>query len=223
MAASVASSSTKPTAGADNRSAPQEFSGASYAHAVLNFKSNDHSNKENINEAQKDVQPRTIKQEVLRNPKEAGEPSSLDDGDSFTPVVSHSRKDRRSDKNRREKLRETGNKPFVNGNGNGNGNEKRDTHLVTKEHHPNHTLDKEEAQDTTKKVFVEAPLPKVNPWQQNRNVVQTVPAKETQSEKRVLQPQKQGTNINGQVLSAVVRPPKDRRRFNQKVGGFYCY
>lgn len=203
MATHVASD---PLAGGDTRSAHQEPAGASYAHAVLNFRTND--NKENIHEGQKDAHPRpsvkTALQENQQNPPEAADPAAADDGDSFTPVVSHSRKDRKNEKNRREKLREANNKQLVNGNG-----EKREA-----KEQPEKERD-EEKEAPKPKVFVEAPLPKVNPWQVNKNAAQIVAT----TEKRVLQPPKQETTVNGQAPQAVVCAPKDRRRYNQKVSG----
>lgn len=58
-----------------------------------------------------------------------------------------------------------------------------------------------------KKVFVEAPLPKVNPWQAKRSAAQ------------VLQRQ----DVNTPQQPAVVRASKDRRKYNAKVSFiFYC-
>lgn len=221
MATHVASNAANPTRSGDNRSVPQELSGTSYAHAVLNFKSNDNSNKENINEDAKDVQLRTSKsaplQTSVRNKKEPVE-SYLDDGDSFTPVVNHSRKERKSEKNKRDRLKETNSaKPLHNGT-----TDKRETSTVTKEVAKESPQTQDDVQEP-KKVFVEAPLPKVNPWQANKNAAQLLAAKETHAEKRILQPQKQDTTINGQPSSSasVVRTPKDRRR-NQRVS-FICF
>lgn len=201
MATHVASD---PLAGGDTRPTHQEPGGTSYAHAVLNFKTND--NKENIHETHKDAHPRantkTALQENQLNPKEPVD-GATDDSDNFTPVVNHSRKERKNEKNKREKLRDTNNKQhLVNGNG-----EKRE---VPKEQHNVQEKDKE---DEKPKVFVEAPLPKVNPWQVNKNAAQILAT----TEKRVLQPQKQETTVNGQASQAVVSAPKDRRRYNQKV------
>lgn len=185
-------------AGGDIRPSHQEPGGTSYAHAVLNFKNHDNtSNKENIHDT---TQIRTTTKTTLQeNPKETTE-GVVDDGESFTPVVSHSRKERKNEKNRREKLKDNNHKPMVNGN-----SEKRDKEQSERE------KEKDEEKEVSKpKVFVEAPLPKVNPWQVNRSAPQTV-------EKRVLQPQKQETTVNGQVLQTVVSAPKDRRKYNQKV------
>lgn len=218
MATHVASNTVNPTRGGDNHSAPQELSGTSYAHAVLNFKSNDNSNKENINEDVKDVQFRTnrsaAQQTNIKNLKEPVE-SYVDDAGSFTPVVNHSRKERKIEKNKREKLKETNSaKPLHNGT-----TEKREISAVTKE--PPCSVQEKDTQEL-KKVFVEAPLPKVNPWQANKNAAQLLAAKDIQTEKRILQPQKQDTSINGQPSSSHVRAPKDRRKSNQRVS-FKCY
>lgn len=195
-----------PLAGGDTRPYNQELGGTSYAHAVLNFKNNDNnSNKENINDSQKDSQIRCVTKttlhENLSNPKETID-SEVDDGESFTPVVSHSRKERKNEKNKREKLRENNHKQMMNGNG-----EKKELSKDQPE------KDKEEEKTVKPKVFVEAPLPKVNPWQVNKNAAQVLAT----NEKRVLQPQKQETTVNGQATLAVVSAPKDRRKYNQKV------
>lgn len=208
MATHVASD---PLAGGDTRPSNQEPTGTSYAHAVLNFKNNDsNSNKENIHDSQKDTQIRSVPKNALQEnkstPKEPID-SAVDDGESFTPVVSHSRKERKGEKNKREKLRENNHKQFVNGNG-----EKRE---VPKDHQER---DKDEEKTAKPKVFVEAPLPKVNPWQVNKNAAKVLAT----TEKRVLQPPKQETSvINGQASPAVVTAPKDRRRFNQKVSWYF--
>lgn len=224
MATHVASNAANPTKGGDNHSAAQELSGTSYAHAVLNLKSNDNSNKENISEGVKDVQLRTNKSATLQTSKPAAlqmntkilkEPveSHFDDGDSFTPVVNHSRKERKTEKNKREKLKEA--KPLHNGVV-----EKRETSTATKEAVKETSSQVSEDSQESKKVFVEAPLPKVNPWQTNKNAAQVLAAKEVQPEKRILQPQKQHTTVNGQPSPSVVRAPKDRRK-NQRVSFIY--
>lgn len=205
MATHVASD---PLAGGDTRPPNQESTGTSYAHAVLNFKNNDsNSNKENIHDSQKDTQIRSVAKTALQeNQSNAKEPidSAVDDGESFTPVVSHSRKERKNDKSRREKLRENNHKQM-----NGNGDKKE----VSKDHQEK---DKDEEKSARPKVFVEAPLPKVNPWQVNKNAAQVLAT----TEKRVLQPKKQETTVNGRASPAVVSAPKDRRKYNQKVS---CY
>lgn len=200
MATHVASD---PLAGGDIRPSHQESGGTSYAHAVLNFKTHDsNSNKENIHEMQIRQPIKNPRQENQVNPKESIE-TQIDDGESFTPVVSHNRKERKHEKSKKEKLRENNHKQMVNGNG-----DKRD---LSKEQSEKEKDDEKEA--AKPKVFVEAPLPKVNPWQVNKNAAQVLAT----NEKRVLQPQKQETTINGQAPPAVVSAPKDKRKYNQKV------
>lgn len=183
----------------------------SYAHAVLNFKSDKEngSNKENIEEPSneqlsKSLKPNTIQQDNSQSSlKEVQSGETQDEGGSFTQVISHSRKERKYEK-KKDKNREThSNKPVVNGN-----SEKRDN--CTTPQTPQEKSKEKEAAPETKKVFVEAPLPKINPWQVNK-------VKEVQLDKRILQPHKQDAAINGQTSPAVVRAPKDRRKYNQKV------
>lgn len=217
-----------PLAGGDTRAAHQEpgggggggGGGTSYAHAVLNFKNTDaNSNKENINEDGQIRPPATVKNDT---PKEMPN-DAIDDGDSFTPVVNHSRKERKNERNRREKLKENNHKQqqtLVNGNGERKEFSMRD--------HSDKEKDREAAavvveKDAKPKVFVEAPLPKVNPWQ-NRNAAKSLGA----TEKRVLQPPKQETTVNCQApvaaaaaaVPAAVAAPRQKRRYNQKVSFF---
>ncbi|KAF5286771.1 hypothetical protein FQR65_LT12441 [Abscondita terminalis] len=180
----------------------------SYAHAVLNFKTEKEkgSNKENIEESIKDSE------DLMATLCEQNQIETPDDDGSFTQVVSHSRKERKHEK-KKEKMKETSinNKPVV------NGRDKRD--VLTTVPTTMQGKDKEITQES-KKVYVEAPLPKTNPWQLNRNATPSV--KETHSERRVLMPQKQvvAVVINGQTTPAVVQAPKDRRKYNQKASDF---
>lgn len=189
-----------------------DAAGASYAHAVLNFKS-DNSNKENINSdpMEAPVSTKTLPiQPNVANAKEVvveeTNPLAADDDSTFTPVVSHSRKERKNEK-KREKAREA-HRSVVNGTSEKH-SEKRE-HASAKE--PKERQPQEgDKEEQEKKVFVEAPLPTVNPWQRNRSgsVPQPPPPKE---EKRVLQPQKQGTIVNGQHPPVLAKAPKDNKR-----------
>lgn len=234
--------------------------GASYAHAVLNFKqtnnsTNNNNNKENIEEPGKD----NIVQ-LVDSSKQPEEPKQIipDEEDTFTPVVSHSRKERKNEKKKklaatsdkhdkgehplREKGKESRSGP----------KEKRD------EKEPSAVRDLGEDQSDSKKVFVEAPIPKVNPWQvkqalpstQKEEATTTVAAATTavvatpivvatpvvaatttviaapaattvvptaSTEKRVLQPKNKEIVDNGPEVSGVVKAPRDKRRYNQKV------
>lgn len=135
------------------------------------------------------------------NPSEPALPlSSFDEDSSFTPV---SRKERKTDKKQKVAPQQQAAAAPV--------SSKRELPL------PKESEKSKESQREAKKVFVEAPLPKVNPWQVNRNIPHIVPAAEAQSEKRVLKPQKQEAIVNGQASPAIVQAPKDRRKYNQKV------
>lgn len=213
MTTHVASNPSNTTNKNDNCSLTQESSGTSYAHAVLNLKCNDNSNKENINEAVKEIQAQSSKSYLLQeNSKNTFEPldNYLDDGESFTPVVSHSRKERKNERSKRDKFHDNNTvKPIVNGN-----SEKRDSSVAVKEQ-STQQIDKDEAPEP-RKVFVEAPLPKFNPWQANRNAAQVLATTDKPVALRVLQPQKQ-YNVNGQGPSTAVQAPKDRQKYKQKV------
>lgn len=202
MATHVATNPATAPPGADSKTVAPEHAGASYAHAVLNFKQVD-NNKENINEsATMQEAPSRNKVNVLTDTKEPLEPPSLDDGGGgFTPVVSHSRKDRKNERNKK-------NRDLLPKLPNGSA-EKRDNNREPAREPPKETVpDKEEA--VNKKVFVEAPLPTVNPWQKKNS-----PAAVKEAEKRVLQPQKQDLVVNGQPQPS--RPPKEKKKVNQKV------
>lgn len=138
-------------------------------------------------------------------PEQVLPPSSFDEGGSFTPV---SRKDRKTDKKQKTVVQQPAAATVVG---------KRE-HTVA---HPPPPKDpekpKELTQESSRKVFVEAPLPKVNPWQLNRSAVNVAVVEPQPSEKRVLKPQKQEAIVNGQAGPAVVQAPKDRRKYNQKV------
>ncbi|XP_017766146.1 PREDICTED: la-related protein 1 isoform X3 [Eufriesea mexicana] len=87
--------------------------------------------------------------------------------------------------------------------------------------------------------YVEAPLPAVNPWTKSKitpsiaptNFVTAIPSgtvtsteKQTEKEKRVLQPQQQQgiieNGINAGNHPTIVTASKDRRKFNQKASDF---
>nr|CAI5831538.1 unnamed protein product [Callosobruchus analis] len=202
--------------------------GASYAHVVLNLKhTSNNNNKENIKEV-----PKENMQEVTQdNQKQMeNEPNkTLDDDGSFTPVVSHSRKERKHEKLKKKHQ-------VVNGVPEKEKFERKDTY--PKEKHPDkqkekrdegsvkESRDASEPQPDTKKVFVAAPLPKVNPWQVKAQVV----AQDTKTQ-RVLQPKKQEaaansvpapSTVNGEAVVAapanVLKAPK--RGNNQKASDF---
>lgn len=205
--------------------------GASYAHAVLNFKQQAamNNNKENISEKLPESEPQPV-ETVFQPQQEAVKTNNnIDDEESFTPVVSHSRKERKNEKRRKHLV-----------NGAADKHEKSDRKEVyppkdkSKETHQKAKLDepvkddKSEEQAAAKKVFVAAPIPKVNPWQVKQSIQNVV--KEPKSQ-RVLQPKKQEVITNGpttvpEVAPAVqaqippppiVKAPRDKKRYNQKV------
>nr|CAH7739319.1 unnamed protein product [Callosobruchus chinensis] len=203
--------------------------GASYAHVVLNLKqtSNNNNNKENI----KDLPKENMQEVKDDNQKQTeNEPNkTLDDDGSFTPVVSHSRKERKHEKLKKKQQ-------LVNGGPEKEKFERKDAH--PKDKHPDKQKDKRDdgsskeskdgndPQPDPKKVFVAAPLPKVNPWQVKAQAV----AQDTKPQ-RVLQPKKQApvvnnipapNPVNGEVVAAApasaAKAPK--RGYNQKASDF---
>lgn len=122
--------------------------------------------------------------------------SPQDEGDSFTTVTNHhSRKERK--KEERHTAKRQVNKPV-----NGVQSQKEQTQGAEEKRHGEKggnisagngsrpVAEQDQEPVTEKKVFVEAPLPKVNPWQANRNAAQVLLGPQ-QNEKRVLQ------NISG--------------------------
>lgn len=164
----------------------KDIPGASYASAVLNFKSND--NKENIQDSPE------------LNP-------DLNSGTWETP--SKVKSSGHSKHNKQMSLSTLANKPeHFTAVGNvakpKNVTYKADKD-VSKVVQPNKVSEvntsqdsQEESKECDKIKFVDAPLPKVNPWSMNRNAALVLKGKpsdpkvihNTQSEKRVLQPQK---------------------------------
>lgn len=199
--------------------------GASYAHAVLNFKTaTTNNNKENIKEPIAENQSQPVVEKFKQSEPETS-PASLDDDGTFTPVVSHSRKDRKNEKLKKQKS-------LVNGVSDKHDrhekHEKKDIHVPKDKQKEPHLKEKREEKDKDnsivkeaaeeqaefKKVFVAAPLPKTNPWQVKAQNV----AKDTSNEKRVLQPKKQEVTTSSQNAAAgVVKAPKDKHRYNEKV------
>ncbi|XP_017770596.1 PREDICTED: la-related protein 1 isoform X2 [Nicrophorus vespilloides] len=144
---------------------------SSYADVLLNLKvANNSNNKENISkETNQNVQ-------VQESPI-VPERSFDEEEESFTPVISHSRKERKHEKKRRErdhKVKEDKEKRSENSTGS-----------TSKDAMNADPSAKKENVAEDKKVFVEAPLPKTNPWQQAKSV------NNKSDEKRVLQPQNQ--------------------------------
>ncbi|PSN55356.1 hypothetical protein C0J52_01848 [Blattella germanica] len=196
MAAQVAQSSD----GSQNR----ESVGASYANAVLNFKTMD-SNKENINAVSHTTPKEHSAKEAPRNKslQKSGKQQSVNScahnsangNEEFPQIIPQGRNSRKLP-------------------------DKMDTSVKVSSGPVNGSCDKtendekcvsveEEAANSSEKVpekkkFVEAPLPKINPWTVNKNAAsvitgkptdskpQTVATSVTANEKRILQPQQQG-------------------------------
>lgn len=219
MATQVVTSSqtaSNPGASTEADAAVLTGPGASYANAVLKLKHTD-SNKENISDTvrstAKEHRPgkNSLKDAKERTRNQSNEENSAqDDGENFTTVTSHGRKERKNEKNKREK-----NPPqkavIVNGAAPSQHREAPATAPNNKEKEPGppHEKDNKESDPTAneKKVFIEAPLPKVNPWQVNKNAAQVVGGQgqhpphvavaPKHQDKRVLQPQRQEVNMSG--------------------------
>lgn len=269
--------------------------GPTYANAVLKLKHTD-CNKENISDSV--VRPRiNINKNLKDNNKERTKSNqnaavvavddinntniTQDDGEHFTTVTSHSRKERKHEKTKRDRnhssqhhhhhpqqqqqqqLQQQPQKNTVVVNGAAPPHQQpQQSQQQQQQHTAISNKDKEsskvEAQQDKdshsdsgngeRKVFVEAPIPKVNPWQVNKNAAQVLQSQPPpplpppvhqppKQDKRVLQPQRQDVNMSGTFFfvffcyfypiiyhtftgnnqPSVVRAPKDRRKFNQKV------
>lgn len=219
MAAQVASHSSD---GSQNR----DSAGVSYASAVLNFKNMD-SNKENINASsagtttskdtvtiESQTKPKTnTQQKAGKQPPNsyasASKPST-NSGDEFPQIhAASSRNSRRVPaKNVRENGNNNNNKPH-NVSVNGASAESSCSKGENLKEKPSPSVGEtcaEPVEVPEKKKFVEAPLPKINPWTVNKNAASVITGKPPESkpqlpvvsasqavEKRVLQPQQQGT------------------------------
>ncbi|XP_018578792.1 la-related protein 1B isoform X1 [Anoplophora glabripennis] len=200
--------------------------GASYAHAVLNFKTTTtNNNKENIKEPITENQSQPVVEKFKQSEPEASS-ANLDDDGTFTPVVNHSRKERKNEKLKKQKSLVNG---ITDKHDRHDKHEKKDIHLPKDKQKEPHLKEKREEKDNSlvkeaadeqvefKKVFVAAPLPKVNPWQVKPQTV----TKDTSNEKRVLQPKKQEVTTSGHNATAgVVKAPKDKHRYNEKASDF---
>jgi hypothetical protein len=185
----------------------KECSGVSYANAVLNFKTLD-SNKENINaastspvsvdtagwETQSKTKPSS--QSKISKPQSsyASASKTTNNGEEF-PLISSS-----CPKNIRQ-LPAKPEKDTV------ASKQRTEPEVKVKDHNSASAKEAKVEEVVDKKKFVEAPLPKINPWAINRNAAsilkgklpaeakQVVPsvAPSVSSEKRVLQPHQQDT------------------------------
>lgn len=213
MAAQIASSQS------NDGSQSRDSVGVSYANVVLNSKTMD-SNKENINAAPvsnavtdqgvKDVQPvpKTNKNNTLhktgrqQNSYASASKSSgnnTEDFPQFNPVnVSNKNNTKRISGKQESKVKSN------------NANVKTDSSVADdSKHKPSSSGTDADVNSTEpvvevpeKKKFVEAPLPKINPWTVNKNAASVITGKSVNesnkatanpSEKRVLQPHQQGS------------------------------
>jgi hypothetical protein len=198
MAAQLAQSSDGP----QNR----QTVGVSYANAVLNFKNID-SNKENINDIphttpkehgakEAPARSKTVQKSVKQHVVNISAANSAHDNEDFPEIIPQGRSSRKLP-------------------------EKVDTNVKVSSRLVNNTYaDKSEhgeescsvidgdgsnvSDKVPEKKYVEAPLPKINPWTVNKNAASVIRGKQpeaesnsvtpfvTSNEKRVLQPQQQG-------------------------------
>lgn len=220
MAAQVASQSSD---GSQNR---DSAGGVSYASAVLNFKNMD-NNKENINATTVGPTPMDsvtkeapIKNKSVNNPqqKPSRQPNTYATAskltastEEFPQINSTNPKNNRRlgqstkvDRDQNNKLKSS------QGLSCDSADSVKDSDNSVK---PSLSGDLQEAEVNTaeaaeevpeKKKFVEAPLPKINPWTKNKNAASVITGKTCETsvaapiqvpivEKRVLQPQQQGT------------------------------
>lgn len=216
MAAQLAQSSDGP----GNR----QTVGVSYANAVLNFKNID-SNKENINAAShatpkehsvKEAPTRnkvTVQKSVKQHVVNISAPNSAHGNEDFPQIIPQGRSSRKLP-------------------------EKMDTNVKVSNRLVNSTcadnsehgeqscsLIEDEGGNVSDKVpekkYVEAPLPKINPWTVNKNAASVIRGKQpeaesnsvtplvTSNEKRVLQPQQQGRV--GELTGVVIANCKSSR------------
>jgi hypothetical protein len=203
MAAQVAQSSDGP----QNR----ETVGVSYANAVLNFKNMD-SNKENINavshptpkeHSAKEPPTRsksTLQKSVKQHALNSSAHNSAHGSEDFPQIIPQGRNSRRLpdkvDTNVKSSSRPV--------NDSSSDKSENDGKSSVVDDEGGNVSDKV----PEKKKYVEAPLPKINPWTLNKNAASVITGKQpetkpqawanlvapsvTSTEKRVLQPQQQG-------------------------------
>lgn len=220
MDAQIAITPNNPPVGDDIKSDV----GASYANALLSHKQSVtvKNNKENIMENNPEPQAqKCIPQDVKQIDSDISKMMGDDDG-TFTPVINNSRKDRKVEKHRKQKHVPNG---MIDKNEGHEKSEKKDSYSSKDKQKDLSSKDKKNPRDSslgresgenqidTKTVFVEAPLPKTNPWQVKNTSVAAV---ETSAEKRVLQPQKQEVSaLNSSTPSQT--EVKDKKQINDKV------
>lgn len=204
MAAQVAQSSDGP----QNR----ETVGVSYANAVLNFKNVD-SNKENINAVShappkehnvKEAPTRSktaVQKSVKQHALNICGPNSAHGNEDFPQIIPQGKSSRRVPEKMDANVK-VDSKPVNSSCADGSEHDEQSCSSI--EDVGGNVSDKV----PEKKKYVEAPLPKINPWTVNKNAASVIRGKQpeakthagsnlitptvTSNEKRVLQPQQQG-------------------------------
>lgn len=226
----------------NQRPGSSEGPGPSYANAVLKLKAEGAT--EGVAEPQV-ATASTSSAEPQVVAAAAAAPEN-DEGGSFTPVTSHhSRKERKQERQlaRRQYGVAGGNGGgggrMLNGLGGGGGvpppdDGRRDVPTMARRDSAGGAVGQrgaapiDETGDSTgaagtaameKKVFVEAPLPKVNPWQANRRPAAVATAAPTTSTATVPIVQYPATSSVQQLQQqpSIVRAPRDRKKYNVKV------
>ncbi|XP_049837777.1 la-related protein 1B isoform X1 [Schistocerca gregaria] len=222
MAAQVAANS-------NDCSQARESAGASYAHAVLNFKSAD-SNKENIGETSETVTKEHNTKEVPAVGKYCYQKSTKQqshmtdhhatggDGESCSVVTAS-----------KEGLENVSTSDVSGIRITDAGCNEETTGDVRNSENEGGCKEDEKVSEKIK--YVEAPIPKVNPWTANRNAASVITGKlESKSQsmlqsnsptgRRVLQPQQQENASTQAQPPFVMKMTQDRRCTNQREGSF---
>lgn len=153
------SQTSKELLALSDKSGNSDMAGASYANAVLNFK-----------QTTKEINEELVSEmTAVSKEKKAEVPPSVDIEDSsFIPVVSHSRKERKNERPKKEK-----HKQHISADRNDRNQDKHFEKHQSK--HEPQLKEQAEAKDenvtNSKKKFVEAPLPQVNYWAMKKAVV----------------------------------------------------
>ncbi|KAL1493377.1 hypothetical protein ABEB36_011442 [Hypothenemus hampei] len=142
-----------------NKDIKLESSGASYARAVQNFKAN-HEPVIEI-EANKEEDVKVTKSTPVKNQSD-----SVDDEGTFTPVANQNRRERKNERKRQKKgsPNTVGDKHEKNSH-----SEKKESNSIKQKDDKDELITSK--QDTQPKLFVAAPLPKINPWQKKPKLV----------------------------------------------------
>lgn len=201
----MATQANQPNDGSSNK----ETVGISYAGAVLNLKNSMDCNKENIQSTiqTKDILEKSVKGQQCggsghgsaRPAHPLGKSPKRDD---FPQINSRHSRNKHNDRDRDKKQ---GNQPPCDPEGIDSDRCEKHKLSTKSKQSDNGNGDGDESQPLTndKVKYVEAPLPKVNPWTVKRNASNSIPsnplsasipASEKNSDKRILQPQQQSTS-----------------------------